>query len=226
MVSFGFLCTSLWVAGKVTMIGDPLSVSDRWLEENFGANNAAWKDVFAMFFHSRCGFSDCVNSFEEIHIGRLEIGVVLSVSGREWMWLWTFSEFVWWIRFSWGWQSVLADNNSGVIAISAGVFYNSFFLYICSWCVFIYRWVYSFIYIFDDGMWQMVLFQKGVWKFSPIPDVILLRWEHLRISGNLYLTKVRRLWLMSGAQHFYWIWYGFVVHGWRTTDFTCFCKDF
>ena len=56
MASFGFLCTSLWVAGKVTMIGDPLSVSDRWLEENFGANNAAWKDVFAMFFHSRCGF--------------------------------------------------------------------------------------------------------------------------------------------------------------------------
>ena len=41
MASFGFLCTSLWVTGKVTMIGDPLSVSDRWLEENFGANNAA-----------------------------------------------------------------------------------------------------------------------------------------------------------------------------------------
>lgn len=27
MASFGFLCTSLWVTGKVTMIGDPLSVS-------------------------------------------------------------------------------------------------------------------------------------------------------------------------------------------------------
>ena len=30
-------------------------VSDRWLEENFGTNNASWKDVFAMVFHFRYG---------------------------------------------------------------------------------------------------------------------------------------------------------------------------
>lgn len=72
---------------------------------------------------------------------------------------------------------MLVDNNiynSGVIAISAGVFYNSFF---CIFAVGVYLFTDECIlsYIFDDGMWQMVLFQKGVWKFSPIPDVILLR---------------------------------------------------
>ena len=119
--------------------------------------------------------SDCVDSFEEIHTGRLEIGVVLSVSGREWMWLWTLSEFVCRISF-------LEVCNQCLWTTTTTVYLQQWFY--CNRCLCIYNsflFMYLFTdecilsYIFDDGMWQMVLFQKGVWKFSPIPDVILLR---------------------------------------------------
>ena len=195
----------------------------------FRSEQCCMKGVFAMVLHFRCGFLTAW-----IPLKRFTLAV--------WRLAWCFQflvesgcgfghfqnsfvELVF-LRFAinaCGQQQQQCIYNSGFIAIGACVFTTVVYL-----CIYLQMSVFFHIYIFDDGIWQMV-FKRGRGNFhlsqmSFYCDENICEFLVTFTSQRYSLWGV--LWLLSGAQHFYWFWYGFVVHGWRTTDFTCFCNGF